>query len=166
MQVLPFTTVYESDVVELIVGIQRGEFGIDIDAERQPDLRSIPSYYQTGAGNFWIALDHDRLVGTISLLDIGEQQGALRKMFVRPDFRGPEVGTARLLLRTLFEWAVDRRMREIFLGSTPLSQAAHRFYEKNGFSEIERTQLPASFPLMEVDTKFYYQRVTGRAADQ
>jgi predicted N-acetyltransferase YhbS len=33
--------------------------------------------------------------------------------------------------------------------------AAHRFYEKHGFSEIAPAQLPPSFPIMRVDTKFY-----------
>ncbi len=164
MQIAPFSSEHEADVVDLIVSIQRGEFGIDIDAERQPDLRAIPSYYQTGSGNFWVALVHHRLVGTISLLDIGDGQAALRKMFVHPEFRGSKIGTARLLLQTLLAWAVDRRIREIFLGTTPFFEAAHRFYEKHGFSEIPKTQLPASFPIMEVDTKFYYHRVPGRAA--
>jgi predicted N-acetyltransferase YhbS len=41
------------------------------------------------------------------------------------------------------------------LGTTAKFLAAHRFYEKNGFREIAQTELPASFPVMTVDTKFY-----------
>jgi N-acetylglutamate synthase-like GNAT family acetyltransferase len=159
MQIVPCSIEFESDVIDLIVSIQRDEFGIDIDADRQPDLRSIPSYYQTGSGNFWVALVDRRVVGTISLLDIGNRQGALRKMFVHPEFRGSEIGTARILLQTLLEWAARRGVREIFLGTTAFFTAAHRFYEKHGFSEIAKSQLPASFPIMEVDSKFYYQRL-------
>jgi len=158
MQVVPFSPKHESGVVDLIVGIQRGEFGLEIDAERQPDLRSITSYSQKDAGNFWVALVDDQLVGTISLLDIGGEQGALRKMFVHPDFRGSEFGTARLLLHTLLEWAAVRGIREIFLGTTPFFKAAHRFYEKHGFSEMPKHDLPPSFPIMEVDSKFYFYR--------
>jgi N-acetylglutamate synthase-like GNAT family acetyltransferase len=164
MEVVPFSLEFESAVIDLIVGIQRHEFAIDIDAERQPDLRTIPSYYQTGSGNFWVALLNDRLVGTISLLDIGGEQGALRKMFVHLNFRGPEYRTAQLLLHTLLEWAADRSIREVFLGTTPFFRAAHRFYEKHGFSQIPKQRLPSSFPIMEVDTKFYHLRVPERAA--
>jgi N-acetylglutamate synthase-like GNAT family acetyltransferase len=164
MEVVPFSLEFESAVIDLIVGIQRHEFAIDIDAERQPDLRTIPSYYQTGSGNFWVALLNDRLVGTISLLDIGGEQGALRKMFVHPNFRGPEYRTAQLLLHTLLEWAADRSIREVFLGTTPFFRAVHRFYEKHGFSQIPKQRLPSSFPIMEVDTKFYHLRVPERAA--
>jgi len=33
--------------------------------------------------------------------------------------------------------------------------AAHRFYEKNGFCRIGRSELPAAFPVTAVDTIFY-----------
>ncbi len=164
MEVFPYSPKFESEVVDLIVSIQRGEFAIDITADQQPDLRAIQSFYQTGCGNFWVAVAEGHVVGTISLLDIGSKQSALRKMFVHPDFRGPSRGTARSLLETLLAWAESRGIRDIFLGTTPFFTAAHRFYEKHGFSEIQKPELPASFPIMEVDTKFYYLRVPERAA--
>ena len=164
MRVVPFSPELESQVIDLIVGIQRDEFGIDITTEQQPDLRTIPSYYQTASGNFWVALVTNHVVGTISLLDIGEERAALRKMFVHPDFRGAAQGTAQLLLHTLLSWADDRGVREIFLGTTPFFRAAHRFYEKHGFSEIRKSQLPASFPIMEVDTRFYCFQLPKRSA--
>lgn len=165
MRILPFSDEREGEVVQLIVDIQQREFGIAITAEQQPDLRSIPAFYQTGAGNFWVALVEGRVVGTISLLDIGAGQAALRKMFVHRDFRGPAHGTAARLLDTLFAWARERGVREIFLGTTPFFHAAHRFYEKNGFSEIRESELPRSFPIMKVDTKFYRLRLAGRAGN-
>jgi hypothetical protein len=39
-------------------------------------------------GNFWVALYEGKVVGNISLLDIGNQQVALRKMFVEKEFQG------------------------------------------------------------------------------
>jgi len=155
LEIVSFSPEFEPEVVDLIVAIQRGEFGIDITAEQQPDLRTISSYYQVERGNFWVAVAGGRVVGTISLLDIGGDQAALRKMFVHEDFRGPAKGTARQLLQTLLAWAERRELREIFLGTTPFFHAAHRFYEKFGFSEIPKSRLPGSFPIMEVDTKFY-----------
>jgi N-acetylglutamate synthase-like GNAT family acetyltransferase len=95
------------------------------------------------------------IVGTIALLDIGHNQGALRKMFVKAQFRGSTHGVARRLLQVLLEWCQLRNFHEIYLGTTARFLAAHRFYEKNGFWEIEQTELPGSFPVMSVDTKFY-----------
>ena len=162
MDVIPFRAEFEPQVIDLIVGIQRGEFGMQISAEQQPDLRRIPSFYQVGGGNFWVALEAAGVVGTISLLDIGSSQGALRKMFVHPKFRGAEHGTARRLLDVLVDWSARRAVRDIFLGTTPHFLAAHRFYEKNGFQQIAESALPAAFPIMAVDKRFYHRSVEPR----
>ena len=151
----PFCMDDEQQVVDLIVSIQQKEFNIPITADDQPDLRNIPNYYQKNHGNFWVALHNEDVVGTISLLDIGNGQSALRKMFVHKHYRGPEKGTALNLLKTLLDWATSKRLREIYLGTTPQFLAAHRFYEKSGFTEIPKEDLPETFPIMEVDTKFY-----------
>jgi GNAT superfamily N-acetyltransferase len=159
MDIIPFQPCFNDDVARLVVGIQQDEFAIDITADQQPDLRDIPGFYQVGAGNFWVAIADGRLVGTISLLDIGMHQGAIRKMFVHRDFRGPQARTAKLLLDTLCDWAQNRDVREVFLGTISKFHAAHRFYEKNGFLEITRAALPSTFPVMTVDNKFYYRHV-------
>jgi N-acetylglutamate synthase-like GNAT family acetyltransferase len=151
----PFCMNDEQQIIDLIVSIQQKEFDIPITADDQPDLRNIPNYYQKNRGNFWVALHNEDIVGTISLLDIGNDQSALRKMFVHQHYRGPDKGITRNLLKTLLDWATTKRLREIYLGTTPQFLAAHRFYEKNGFTEISKEDLPETFPIMEVDTKFY-----------
>jgi len=80
-------------------------------------------------------------------------------MFVHRDFRGPEAGTANRLLDALLDHARASEVREIFLGTTAVFLAAHRFYEKNGFREIDRSALPPSFPIMAVDTRFFHRIV-------
>lgn len=159
LKIVEFAPRYEAAIIELIVSIQRDEFGIEITAEEQPDLRSIPSFYQIAPGNFWVAIADEAVVGTISLLDLGGSQVALRKMFVHPSYRGSTHGVARELLRTLLSWAESHGLADIYLGTTAFFHAAHRFYEKNGFRELPKAELPASFPIMKVDTKFYHLRV-------
>lgn len=155
IEIIPFATCHTHGVVDVILPIQRAEFDIPITLEAQPDLLDIPGFYRQGHGNFWVAMDCGQVVGTVALLDIGERQAALRKMFVRASHRGPEYGTAKRLLETLLGWSASQQFREIFLGTTPRFLAAHRFYEKNGFREIAQSELPPRFPVMTVDTKFY-----------
>jgi N-acetylglutamate synthase-like GNAT family acetyltransferase len=143
------------DVVRLILAIQQEEFGIKITRAEQPDLAEIPSFYQSGLGGFWVAEQGGEIVGTIALRDIGNEQVALRKMFVASQARGQKFGTAAKLLSTLIEHANGVGVRDIFLGTALVLVAAHRFYEKNGFVEIEPSALPADFPVMAVDRKFY-----------
>ena len=150
-----YNDLHKHEVADLILSIQNAEFGIPITLELQPDLNTIPEFYQTNNGNFWIAKIDDEIIGTISLLDIGNGRGALRKMFVRKDYRGKEFGVGQKLLITLLEWCRHRGIAEIFLGTTEKFIAAQRFYEKNGFKEIPKKELPETFPVMEVDIKFY-----------
>jgi N-acetylglutamate synthase-like GNAT family acetyltransferase len=159
--ITPFTSQHAAGVWDVILPIQQHEFDIPITAAEQPDLNDIPGFYQKGSGNFWVALDGQRVVGTIALLDIGDQQGALRKMFVQRDYRGAAHGTAKRLLDTLLAWSQAHDFRTVYLGTTEKFLAAHRFYEKNGFTEIASATLPAAFPTMKVDNKFYQYVLKG-----
>ncbi len=155
IRVRPFTPSDKGGVISTILPIQSGEFGIAITAADQPDLAAIPEFYQSGKGQFWVATSGDTVVGTIGLKDIGSDQAALRKMFVAADFRGRERGVATALLAALVRHAEAQGLRDIYLGTTDKFLAAHRFYEKNGFVEVEKSTLPTSFPVMAVDSKFY-----------
>lgn len=123
--------------------------------EDQPDLRTLEDFYQRGHGNFWVAIAGGRVVGTVGLLDIGDGQAALRKVFVAPDYRGSRHGVAKRLVETLVSWCRDRSVWRVFLGTTAQFLAAHRFYEKSGLRELPRAQAPSNFPVMQVDSKFY-----------
>ena len=160
IDVVPYSETMQSAVLELIVSIQREEFGFDIGPGDQPDLTSIPSFYQVGAGGFWVAQSHGEVVGTIALRDIGNRQGALRKMFVRASHRGARYAVASGLLEHLVRSAASRSTRELYLGTTERFVAAHRFYEKNGFSRVPAESLPTSFPRMTLDTRFYLRALS------
>lgn len=155
LAVRPFEARDMTDVFQLILPIQQTEFGIDITGEDQPDLSNIPSFYQSGTGGFWVAENMGAIVGTIGLKDIGGNQAALRKMFVSSEVRGRDHGVAAKLLETLVAHARLMGIADIYLGTTDAFLAAHRFYEKNGFGEIEKATLPDNFPVMSVDRKFY-----------
>ncbi len=156
--IIPFRPEHTSGVVGVILPIQQHEFGIPISLDAQPDLMDITAFYQTGHGNFWVAVDDGAVVGTLGLLDIGERRVALRKMFVAAAYRG-SAGVAGRLLETALAWCRSRGVQEIVLGTTSRFLAAHRFYEKHGFQQIGRDELPSTFPIMSVDTRFY--RLSG-----
>jgi len=154
--IIPYDEKYKAKIGQLIINIQNNEFNVPITLDDQPDLNDISAFYQKANGNFWLALMHETLVGTIALIDIGENKGCIRKMFVHNDYRGKELGIARALLDTLLVWANTKQMHSIFLGTIERLYAARRFYEKNGFQLIDPASLPASFPIMKVDTHFYF----------
>jgi N-acetylglutamate synthase-like GNAT family acetyltransferase len=151
----PYSEFHKDEVTNLIVSIQRNEFDIPISLEDQPDLNEIAQFYQINGGNFWIAKFNNKVIGTIALLNIDSHKGALRKMFVANEYRGKKFDVGRNLLNTLINWAKHKKMSEILLGTTEKFTRAQRFYEKNGFVEIQEHFLPKEFPIMKVDVKFY-----------
>jgi GNAT superfamily N-acetyltransferase len=150
----------QAQVLALVLTIQREEFGIPVTAEEQPDLQDVQKHYLWAGGHFWVAEADGMVVGTLGLLSIGHGDLALRKMFVAAAFRGKSRGVAAALLGAALAWAQARQVHRILLGTTEQFLAAHRFYEKHGFSVIPVDLLPPYFPRMRQDTRFYSRRLT------
>ncbi len=151
----PFKNQDTEQIVNLILNIQQNEFQVPITINEQQDLLDIPNFYQQKKGNFWVAKHENEVVGTIALIDCGENIGAIRKMFVKKEFRGKEHGIAQRLLDILVESAQENQITNVYLGTLERLQAAIRFYERNGFTLIEKQNLPSVFPIMPVDTHFF-----------
>lgn len=155
VRILPFEQRWQEEIGQMVISIQRDEFHVPITLEEQPDLLKIAEFYGKGKSNFWVALHGDRVVGSIGLIDIGNEQAAIRKMFVAAEFRGKEKGVARELFANVVEYCKVHGIKQIFLGTVEALKAAQRFYLKNNFVEIPADALPDSFPRMEIDTRFF-----------
>jgi N-acetylglutamate synthase-like GNAT family acetyltransferase len=155
MKIETYNIKYQQEVIDLILNIQQNEFNVPVTIKDQPDLLDVENFYCKNNGNFWIALENDKVIGTIALIDIDNKQSCLRKMFVHKDFRGKEKGTGQLLLDALINWCREKNIKEVYLGTIDTMLAAHKFYTRNGFIEIDKTQLPATFQVMKVDNKFF-----------
>jgi N-acetylglutamate synthase-like GNAT family acetyltransferase len=149
-EIANWTPADRDEVLAFIVGIQRDELGVAITAEDQPDLVDVPGVYEA----FWVARAGGAVAGTIAAIRIAPDAVALRKMFVAREQRGG-AGLAGRLMDTLVAWAAADGVRTIYLGTTSVMHAAHRFYDKHGFALIDPEELPASFPRMAVDSRFY-----------
>ena len=145
-----YNPIYHEEVVELVTSIQQKEFAIPITYEDQPDLADIAGFFD----GFWVAKYSNKLVGTIGLKII-KDFALIRKMFVAEEFRGSVFGIGQKLLTSLEAEVSSRELSKIYLGTTEFFKAAHKFYEKNNYTEIPISNLPFEFPIMHIDTKFY-----------
>jgi len=143
-------------IVDLILPIQQMEFNVPITLEQQPDLLDIEGFYIRPGGGFWGAFSEEKLVGTIALIATGHRAGAIRKMFVRKEFRGKQLGIAQRLVEELTAYCRSHQIDDLYLGTVDVMKAAHRFYERNGFVRMEKDKLPGYFPLMPADNVFYH----------
>jgi putative acetyltransferase len=159
--ITPFENKYTEGIVKLILDIQILEFQVPITLKEQPDLLVISEFYQINKGQFWVALDGENVVGSIALIDCGEGIGCIRKMFVKKEYRGGKYGIAQNLLNKLIAWAIEKDFENLYLGTIERLQAAIAFYKRNGFTLIEKSLLPKSFPIMAVDTNFFEKNITN-----
>lgn len=162
MEIIELNNSYCKEIVDLILPIQQIEFNVPITLEAQPDLLDIEKNYIAQGGGFWGAIEDGRLVGTIALLDSGHQAGAIRKMFVRKEYRGKELGIAQRLLDGLLGDCDRKGITDVYLGTVDMLKAAHRFYEKNGFVRIPVETLPSYFPRMMADNIFYHLHIESK----
>lgn len=147
---------YSKEIIDLVLNIQQKEFNVPITIEDQPDLMQIEDFYFANGGSFWGAFINGELVGTIALVKFDEKAAAIRKMFVKKEFRGKEYGIAQKLLETLIAYCQKNGIEEVYLGTVSILKAALRFYERNHFEVIEKELLPSKFPLMNADNVFCF----------
>lgn len=154
-RIQPFEFKYQPEVVALVERIQVGEFDIRIEEGQRRELQSIPESFQKNKGNYWVALFNEKVIGTIAVIDIGHQAFELRDVFLDKQYRGNVKAFAKQLLDTVFAWSQAHDVNTIYLGTTLSFKAAHRFYEKHGFDEIARSDMPPYCQPMDCDEKFY-----------
>jgi N-acetylglutamate synthase-like GNAT family acetyltransferase len=154
-RIQPFEPKYQPEVTELIERIQVGEFHIPIEEGQRKELQSISSAFQKDKGNYWVALLDEKVIGTIAVVDIGHEAFELRDVFLDKQYRSQSAAFAKKLLDTVFEWSKEHGVKTIYLGTTLAFRAAHRFYEKHGFREITRKEMPPYTQPMDCDEKFY-----------
>ncbi|MEO3405598.1 GNAT family N-acetyltransferase [Mucilaginibacter sp. CAU 1740] len=145
-----------AEIIDLILTIQQKEFNLTITIDAQPDLLDIDTNYHKNGGDFWGAFNGEELMGTIGLINSDSKMGTIRKMFVKKEYRGKDLGVAQQLLNTLLQSCRDKGITEVYLGTVHQLKAAHRFYERNGFTEIDVNDIPAGFPRMMTDNLFYH----------
>ncbi|HEY9533293.1 MAG TPA: GNAT family N-acetyltransferase [Mucilaginibacter sp.] len=156
LTIRPIFNEYCQQIVDIILPIQQIEFNVPVTLEAQPDLLDIESFYHKDGGSFWGAFMGEELIGTISLINTGHNAGALRKMFVKKEYRGKELGAAQKLLEVLLRFCRENNISDIYLGTVEMLKAAHRFYERNGFVLTDIKDFPPYFPRMMADNMFYH----------
>lgn len=84
-------------------------------------------------GQIFFAMLDDEPVGTVALIEMGDDAFELAKMAVSPDHRG--AGLSNLLMDACIEYSRAKGKRAIVLESNTKQVAAIRLYRKYGFIE-------------------------------
>jgi GNAT superfamily N-acetyltransferase len=125
------------------------EFGIDFDIEPmlERDMAKLEIFLPPH-GRLLLATEESQSAGIACMKRIREDMGEIKRMYVRPEFRGKGVG--RVLLEALIAEAQQMGYPIVRLDSARSMKAAHSLYRSAGFQEI------APYPESEIAPE--YQR--------
>ena len=86
-------------------------------------------------GQVFFALENQKVIGTVAMINSSENRFELAKMTVQKDFRGK--GIANMLMDECLKFAKENKANEIFLISNDSLTIARNLYDKYGFKEVD-----------------------------
>ena len=134
MEILEFQNKFTEDIKHVAFSALRG-VGImnkvgKVLTDRDEDLDRILEIYRE-RGRFWVAVQNEKVIGTVGIKEIDNTTAKLKRMFILPDHQGRGVG--RMLLDHALSFAKAQGYTKIILRTDKLMTGAHAFYEKNSF---------------------------------
>jgi GNAT superfamily N-acetyltransferase len=121
------------------------DVNLDIDSMLEQGMAEL-EIFSPPHGRLLLATGESQAAGIACLKRIREGMGEIKRMYVRPEFRGQGIG--RVLLEALIAQAQQIGYQTLRLDSTRFMKAAHSLYRSAGFQEIEpypESEIPPEF---------------------
>lgn len=150
-----FEDKYTQDVIDLVLHFQNDGTRPIVTVNDQPDLLNITCEYIDKGGNFWIAKDNKKLIGSIGIMPYSNEIAVLKKFFVYEDYQGEPYHIGRKLYAHLLSFAKEKKFETILLDTPYNTVRAHKFYEKAGFKKVVEDMLPIKFSHPYKDCDFF-----------
>lgn len=149
-QIIEYQEKYRKRISELVISVFIEEFGFEQYRESYEKI-DITSYIENG-GKCWIAVKDENVIGTILLVNRGDNTVELKMMYAKKEYRGK--GVSQKLLDTFLQYAIEHNYEKIFLGTYGRLERAIQFYKKNGFIEYEKEKYT-------YDDRYFYLDLTS-----
>jgi len=99
------------------------------------ELNHLEDKYARPNGRLYIAKVEDEAVGCIGLRKIDDENCEMKRLYVKPAFRGHKI--ANKLVELIINDAKEIGYKSILLDTLPILEGAIRLYKKLGFYEID-----------------------------
>lgn len=156
---MPEIRIYKPDdtpeIIDLVLHCQNDGSRPLVTIDDQPELLNIQEKFVDTGGNFWVAADNGKVVGSIGLMNCGDGIAILKKFFVYEQYRGSPYHLGRGLYARLLDFAREQEIKMLLLDTPKNTDRAHRFYEKAGFQLIDKSQLPVVYDYPYENSDFF-----------
>jgi len=133
-------TAEDKDIINgLINSIMAEEFRDDLQAYPNQDIETIETSYGNIGDVFFVAEDHDKVVGTVAIKKEDERVALLRRLFVDTNYRNKKIGV-KLIERAL-NFCQEVGYQELVFKTTSRMQGAIQLCQKKGFVQRAKLQL-------------------------
>ncbi|WP_455541913.1 GNAT family N-acetyltransferase [Intestinibacter sp.] len=99
------------------------------------ELEHLETKYGTPDGRLYIASIDDKPAGCIALRKLSDKNCELKRLFVKPEFRGHKLG--HILIQKVIDDAKYIGYDSMFLDTLPFLKSAIHLYNQFGFYETE-----------------------------
>ena len=110
------------------------EFNVDVEHEIDFTMNNLDQFEKPDGRLLLVEVD-GQIAGTISLRKIRNDSGEIKRMFVRPKFRGKKLGN--LMIEEVIEIAKENGYSKLYLDTAQYMSSAVTLYNKFGFEETE-----------------------------
>jgi ribosomal protein S18 acetylase RimI-like enzyme len=99
------------------------------------ELEGLPGVYGASGGALLLAKLRDEPAGTIALRRLDAKSGEVKRLYLRPRFRGQGLGGR--LLEALMEHAIAAEYQCLYADTLPSMMNALSLYQRAGFDRVE-----------------------------
>jgi putative acetyltransferase len=111
-------------------------FGLPMDFQGfGEELMGLPGAYGAEGGVLLLALHDNEPAGTIAMRRLDRASGEVKRLYLRPKFRGHGLG--RRLLKAVIEQAAAIQYEFLYADTLPVMTEALSLYERIGFERVE-----------------------------
>ena len=110
------------------------KFNLDIEYGVDFTMNNLDKFAEPDGRLLLVVVDGE-IAGTISLRKIREDAGEIKRMYVKPKFRGKKLGN--LMVEKVISISEENGFSKLFLDTSLFMSSAVSLYKKYGFKEID-----------------------------